>query len=42
MLINNGIVSGMDSAYVWKAMGNMWKVWRGVWNKSTLPATSVR
>ncbi|GAB6865656.1 hypothetical protein [Bacteroides acidifaciens] len=27
---------------MWKAMGNVWKVWRGVWIYSTLPATPVR
>ena len=27
---------------MWKAMGNVWKVWRGVWDKTTLPATPVR
>ena len=27
---------------MWKAMGNVWKVWRGVWDKYTHPATPVR
>ena len=22
---------------MWKAMGNVWKVWRGVWEKKTKP-----
>ena len=27
---------------MWKAMGNVWKVWRGVWIYYTHPATPVR
>ena len=26
---------------MWKAMGNVWKVWRGVWKKNTQPPTPV-
>ena len=26
---------------MWKAMGNVWKVWRGVWLYYKLPATPV-
>ncbi|WP_336534190.1 hypothetical protein [Bacteroides acidifaciens] len=38
-MINRDVVVMLDNECMWQAMGNVWKVWREVLNKNTLPAT---